>query len=153
MKRLTELVLALLLAPFAFIICALVGVAYFVFERESPFYYQRRVGLHEREFTIYKLRTMKSSTKTVGTHEVDKNAVTRIGKILRATKVDELPQLFNVLKGDMSLVGPRPCLVSQSDLRDARRKFGVFTIRPGLTGLSQIRGIDMLFLVLEWAIG
>lgn len=86
---------------------------------------------------------MRPETGSVGTHEVDADQVTTWGKLLRKTKIDELPQLWNVLKGEMSLVGPRPCLPNQIELIEARRKLTVFTVRPGITGLGQIRGIDM----------
>jgi len=77
------------------------------------------------------------------THEVQASAVTPLGEHLRRFKIDELPQLWNVLIGDMSLVGPRPCLPSQTELVDARRRLGVFEVRPGITGLAQVNGIDM----------
>ena len=79
----------------------------------------------------------------MGTHEVSPSQVTSWGKILRKTKIDELPQLWNVLKGQMSLVGPRPCLPNQTELIQERQKLGVFRVRPGITGLGQIQGIDM----------
>lgn len=86
---------------------------------------------------------MKSKTASVGTHELDSSAVSTLGHFLRKYKIDELPQLINVIRGDMSLVGPRPCLVSQSALRAQRRKHNIFSIRPGVTGLAQVAGIDM----------
>ena len=109
----------------------------------SPLFYQQRVGRHERLFTLLKLRTMSPDTESVGTHEVNPNQVTAWGRLLRKAKIDELPQLWNVLKGEMSLVGPRPCLPNQIELIEARRKLAVLTILPGITGLAQIRGIDM----------
>lgn len=86
---------------------------------------------------------MLPGTAQVATHLADASAVTRTGRVLRRTKLDELPQLWNVLKGDMSLVGPRPCLCTQVELIQARARLGVFRIRPGITGLAQVRGIDM----------
>ena len=86
---------------------------------------------------------MKPETNSVGTHEVSQKQVTTWGRLLRKTKIDELPQLWNVLWGQMSLVGPRPCLPKQTQLIQARRALGVFEVRPGITGLAQIRGIDM----------
>ena len=94
-------------------------------------------------FILVKFRTMRPETSSVGTHEVNPNQVTLLGRLLRATKIDELPQLWNVLKGEMSLVGPRPCLPNQTQLIQVRRALGVFAVRPGITGLAQIRGIDM----------
>src|SRR4051812_26491405 len=104
---------------------------------------QVRVGKNARPFTCYKLRTMYSGTSNVPTHLVAASAVTGFGEHLRRFKIDELPQLCNVLIGDMSLVGPRPCLPSQTELVEARRRLGVFDVRPGITGLAQVNGIDM----------
>ncbi len=94
-------------------------------------------------FTCYKLRTMYSYTPSVGTHEVQLSSVTPIGRRLRRWKLDELPHLWNVLRGDMSLVGPRPCLPIQSELIEKRRQMGVLDFRPGITGLAQVAGVDM----------
>ena len=102
-----------------------------------------RVGRHGQPFTLYKLRTMERGTAVLPTHEVRAYAVTPIGRFLRRWKLDELPQLVNVLRGDMSLVGPRPCLPTQTELIAARRQTGALMVRPGITGLAQVRGIDM----------
>jgi O-antigen biosynthesis protein WbqP len=104
---------------------------------------QARIGKNRRTFTCYKLRTMYSGTAIMPTHQVQASAVTPIGELLRRFKIDELPQFWNVLVGDMSLVGPRPCLPSQHELIEARQRLGVFEVRPGITGLAQVRGIDM----------
>lgn len=104
---------------------------------------QTRVGRHRRLFTCYKLRTMHVGTTQQATHLVDKSAVTRFGRFARRSKLDELPQLYNVLIGDMSLVGPRPCLPSQVELIEARTRLGVYEARPGVTGLAQVQGVDM----------
>ncbi|MDF1826344.1 MAG: sugar transferase [Verrucomicrobiales bacterium] len=104
---------------------------------------QERVGKRQRNFTCYKLRTMAEGTKQLGTHEVGAASVTSVGRFLRKTKLDELPQLWNVLCGEMSLVGPRPCLPGQAELIEEREKRGVFEVLPGITGLGQVRGIDM----------
>jgi O-antigen biosynthesis protein WbqP len=104
---------------------------------------QVRVGKNGRPFTCYKLRTMYSGTANLPTHEVQASSVTALGEHLRRFKVDELPQLCNVVIGDMSLVGPRPCLPSQTALVEARRQLGVLEVRPGITGLAQVNGIDM----------
>ena len=109
----------------------------------SPFFYQKRVGLNLKGFVLIKFRTMKLNTKSEGTHLVDKSAITSFGYLLRITKLDELPQLWNVLKGDMSLVGPRPCLFNQKKLIMERKKRGVFKVKPGITGLAQIKNITM----------
>jgi len=104
---------------------------------------QTRIGKDERPFTCYKLRTMHLQTAHAPTHEMQANAVTSIGRSLRRLKLDELPQLWNVLKGEMSFVGPRPCLPTQVELIRARRRLGLAGLVPGITGVSQVAGIDM----------
>jgi O-antigen biosynthesis protein WbqP len=79
----------------------------------------------------------------VGTHQISAEAVTPLGRLMRRTKIDELPQIWNLLHGEMSLVGPRPCLPSQQELVDLRTALGVLTVRPGITGLAQVQGVDM----------
>ena len=114
-----------------------------LFDNGSPLFFQQRVGKNQRPFTLMKFRTMGKDTASVATHEVSRDAITTMGAILRKSKLDELPQLFNVLKGDMSLVGPRPCLFNQSELIAERQQLGVFTVLPGITGLAQVNNIDM----------
>lgn len=109
----------------------------------SPIFWQVRVGCDKRPFTLFKFRTMKVGTASVASHLASSSSITPFGHFLRRTKLDELPQLFNVLKGEMSLVGPRPCLPNQPELMAARENLGVFEVRPGITGLAQISGIDM----------
>ncbi len=109
----------------------------------SPLFMQTRVGRHKRPFVVVKFRTMKPDTASVATHLANAAAVTRLGHFLRRTKLDELPQLWNVLKGEMSLVGPRPGLFNQAELTNAREAEGVYKARPGITGLAQINKIDM----------
>ena len=86
---------------------------------------------------------MKKDTPSVASHLVTKHSITKMGSLLRRSKLDELPQLVNVLKGDMSLVGPRPGLLNHKELLIARQKYNVFSVRPGITGLSQLKKIDM----------
>jgi len=112
-------------------------------DTRSPLLRQTRVGRGQRPFTLVKFRTMRPGTAQVASHLADPAAVTPLGRCLRRTKLDELPQLWNVLWGDMSLVGPRPCLPSQTELIAARELLGVHAVRPGITGLAQVRGIDM----------
>lgn len=114
-----------------------------LFDTGDPMFLQERVGRHQKPFVLVKFRTMRPDTASVATHLVDILAVTKAGHFLRRTKLDELPQLWNVLKGEMSLVGPRPCLFNQTDLIVERAALGVFERRPGITGLAQIQGIDM----------
>lgn len=109
----------------------------------APMFWQERVGRYKKPFILLKFRTMDKSTASVATHLASPASVTRIGKFLRRTKLDELPQLWNVLKGDMSLVGPRPNLFSQEELIQERSALGVYDVRPGITGLAQIKHIDM----------
>ena len=109
----------------------------------SPFFKQKRVGRNQQLFTLVKFRTMAIGTQSVGTHLVDPVSITKLGHFLRKSKLDELPQLFNVLLGQMSLVGPRPCLPNQTELIRERSKRGVFEVCPGITGVAQINDIDM----------
>lgn len=108
-----------------------------------PIFKQERLGRKKVLFTLIKFRTMSINMPSVGTHFVNSDDVTSFGKFLRRTKLDELPQLWNVLKGDMSLVGPRPCLPNQSKLISEREKLGIFEVKPGITGLAQISSVDM----------
>jgi lipopolysaccharide/colanic/teichoic acid biosynthesis glycosyltransferase len=114
-----------------------------LFRMGSPLFLQTRAGRWQRPFTLIKFRTMRPDTASVATHLADASAIPPWGAFLRRTKLDELPQLWNVLTGDMSLVGPRPCLFNQQELIAARARHGVFAARPGITGLAQIAGIDM----------
>ncbi|RYE07451.1 MAG: sugar transferase [Hyphomicrobiales bacterium] len=104
---------------------------------------QRRVGRMEAEFVCYKLRTMKRDTVSAPSHQTSAQAITPLGRFLRSSKLDELPQLWNVIKGEMSFVGPRPCLPIQLGVIDARRKKNIFSVRPGITGPAQVKRIDM----------
>lgn len=113
------------------------------FDTRSPLFRQKRVGQFQEAFTLVKFRTMKPDTASVASHLADSASITKLGSFLRRTKLDELPQLWNVLKGEMSLVGPRPCLFNQDELRTEREKRGVFQVRPGITGLAQVSDIDM----------
>ena len=114
-----------------------------LFDTGHPLFSQVRVGRGQKPFTLFKFRTMCLDTQSVATHLANPSAVTQFGAFLRRTKLDELPQLWNVLKGEMSLVGPRPCLFSQLELIEERVTLGVFSARPGITGLAQVQGIDM----------
>ena len=113
------------------------------FDTGSPLFIQERVGKNQKPFKLIKFRTMKVDTASVASHLADNSSITKLGKVLRKTKLDELPQLINVLKGEMSLVGPRPNLFNQKDLIDAREDMGVYDVLPGITGLAQLSGIDM----------
>ncbi len=114
-----------------------------LFDTGSPLFRQERVGRNQRPFTLVKFRTMRPDTASLASHLADASAVTPMGAFLRSSKLDELPQLWNVLKGEMSLVGPRPCLFNQVDLINERAARSVFDARPGITGLAQVSNIDM----------
>lgn len=114
-----------------------------LFDTGSPLFLQERVGRNQKPFTLVKFRTMKVDTASVASHLASSASITKLGGFLRKTKLDELPQLWNVLKGDMSLVGPRPNLYNQEELIAARDALGVYKVRPGITGLAQINEIDM----------
>ena len=114
-----------------------------LFDNGSPLFVQSRVGYNLKSFSLIKFRTMPMGVRSAGTHLIKDIKLTSFGNFLRRTKIDEIPQLLNVLKGDMSLIGPRPCLFNQRRLISERKKRGVFKVRPGITGLAQINGIDM----------
>ena len=142
MIRFLDFILALLALVFGFpilVLLVLIGLS----DTGSPIFKQERVGRNKRPFTLVKFRTMRKDTPSFATHLVSASSVTAFGSFLRRTKLDELPQLWNVLKGEMSLVGPRPGLVNHEELTAARDKLGVYAVRPGITGLSQINEIDM----------
>ena len=128
----------LALSPFIIII----GVLGLI-DTGSPFFRQKRLGRNQQLFTLIKFRTMRLGTASLASHLAPPTAITQWGAFLRRTKLDELPQLWNVLRGDMSLVGPRPGLPNQHELTQARAALGVFAVRPGITGLAQVQGIDM----------
>jgi len=114
-----------------------------LFDTGSPVFRQERVGRYKKPFTLVKFRTMSVDTASVASHLASSSSITKFGHFLRRTKLDELPQLWNVLKGEMSLVGPRPCLFNQEELIQQRDQRGVLGARPGVTGLAQVNDIDM----------
>ena len=114
-----------------------------LFDTGSPLFVQERVGRAKQPFKLVKFRTMSKDTASVASHLASSASITKFGSFLRRTKLDELPQLWNVLKGDMSLVGPRPNLFNQEELIHVRKELNVYGVRPGITGLAQIKGIDM----------
>ena len=146
-KRILDIILSIvvliILCPFLIIFSIIIKV-----ESEGPILFkQKRVGKNKKIFTIYKFRTMRTDTpKDMPTHML-KNAesyITKFGNIMRKTSIDELPQLFNIVKGDMSIIGPRPALWNQDDLIKERDKYNANDIRPGLTGWAQVNGRDEL---------
>ena len=121
----------------------LILVVFSFFDTGAPIFQQKRLGQNQKPFMLIKFRTMRKDTASMPTHLVNPSAATTFGRFLRRTKLDELPQLWNVLKGEMSLVGPRPGLPSQDALTKARAMQDVYSAKPGITGLAQIKGIDM----------
>ena len=151
MKRIFDFLMSLIaiiiLSPVILIVALAVK-----FTSPGPILFkQRRIGKDNVEFEIYKFRTMRIDTPNVPTHllENPEQWITPVGKFLRKTSLDELPQLFNILKGEMSIVGPRPALYNQSDLRDMRTAVGVHKLIPGLPGWAQINGRDEIPLSLK----
>lgn len=114
-----------------------------LFDTGSPIFVQERVGRNKKPFKLIKFRTMSVDTQSVASHLASSSSITKLGAFLRKTKIDELPQLINVLKGEMSLVGPRPNLFNQEELIKARDALGVYDVLPGITGLAQVQNIDM----------
>jgi lipopolysaccharide/colanic/teichoic acid biosynthesis glycosyltransferase len=125
-----------------FPVCFIVFILGFL-DTGSPIFIQQRVGKNKKSFQLIKFRTMSVDTQSVASHLANASSITRLGLFLRKTKMDELPQLINVLKGEMSLVGPRPNLLNQNELIKERDLLGVFNVLPGITGLAQVNNIDM----------
>jgi O-antigen biosynthesis protein WbqP len=113
------------------------------FDTKSPIFIQQRVGKNKKPFNLIKFRTMSVDTKSVASHLASTASITKLGGFLRKTKIDELPQLINVLKGEMSFVGPRPNLFNQEELISERDSRGIYNVLPGITGLAQVNTIDM----------
>ena len=128
----------LFLWPILFIV-VIIGL----FDTGSPVFIQTRVGKNKKPFKLIKFRTMSVETKSVASHLANNASITKLGSFLRKTKIDELPQLINVLKGEMSLVGPRPNLFNQNELIKERDALGVYNVLPGVTGLAQVQNVDM----------
>jgi O-antigen biosynthesis protein WbqP len=140
--RLLDFLFALFGLLFAFpflLILTLIGY----FDTGSPIFIQERVGRFKKPFKLIKFRTMTVGTASVASHLASTASITKFGSFIRKTKLDELPQLWNVLKGEMSLVGPRPNLFNQKELVVERESRGVYNVRPGITGLAQVNEIDM----------
>lgn len=142
-KRTLDILIAVALLPFAAPILALAALAVRLDSPGPAFFRQVRVGRYRQPFRLMKIRTMATGTPSIASHEVGAAYITKVGAFLRKTKIDELPQILSVLAGDMSFVGPRPCLTNQHELIDERARRGVFDILPGITGLAQVNGVDM----------
>lgn len=133
-------VVAIVFFWWLFLLCA---IAVALSSNGPVLFVQRRIGREGKPFVCYKFRTMHVGTQEAGTHEISADAVTKFGRVLRRTRLDELPQVINILRGQMSLIGPRPCLETQTDLIGWRQRFNVFSVKPGISGLAQIQGVDM----------
>lgn len=145
MERFFALLLAIVLLPLLLLISFLIKIE----SKGSIIFKQVRVGIKGEEFNIYKFRTMKIDAPNVATNDLDNPElfITKIGKILRITSLDELPQLINIIKGEMSFVGPRPVMKEEHKLNQLRLEFGVYNVRPGITGWAQINGRDELTII------
>lgn len=143
MKRTFDVLVSALGLIFLMPVMMLIALLVLISSRGGVLFVQARIGKSEKLFRCYKFRTMTHGAPVAGSHEVAGSWITPMGRCLRSAKLDELPQLFNVLRGDMSLVGPRPCLPVQIDVITARRARNVFSIRPGITGTAQLASIDM----------
>ncbi|ASI89214.1 sugar transferase [Vibrio mediterranei] len=142
MLRILDFLLAAIGLMVTFPILIIVTIVGY-FDTGSPIFIQERVGRNKKPFKLVKFRTMSVDTQSVASHLASRASITKMGAFLRKTKIDELPQLINVVKGDMSIVGPRPNLFNQTELIVERDKLGVYDVLPGITGLAQVSNIDM----------
>ncbi len=146
-KRFFDLLFSLLGAILLSWLFVILIVMIKIDSRGPVFFKQKRVGIHKKHFNILKFRTMRIDTpKDTPTHLLKdpEQYITKVGKFLRKTSLDELPQIFNIIKGDMAIVGPRPALWNQYDLIEERDKYGANDVLPGLTGWAQVNGRDEL---------
>ena len=166
LKRILDFLLALFGLLVLWPVFLIIAIAIKIDDPGPVFFSQKRVGLHKRYFQLYKFRSMKVSTPDVPTHllEHPEQYISRVGGFLRKTSLDELPQLLNILRGDMAIIGPRPALWSQEDLIAERDQYGANDVRPGLTGWAQVNGyrgntsirkrIDYdLYYIENWSVG
>lgn len=144
MKRFFDFIISLfaliILSPLFIIISLII-----LFSDGTPILFrQKRVGKGNKLFVIYKFRTMENGVGDIASGELEnaEKKITRFGKILRATSIDELPQLFNILNGTMSLIGPRPLIPAEKEIRELRERYNVYSVRPGITGWAQVNGRD-----------
>lgn len=146
MKRLFDITVSLIALILLCPLLLLVSLMIFVDDGSPVIFKQSRVGKDNQLFNIYKFRTMKRDTVNVASAELENPdaCITKTGRFLRKSSLDELPQLVNILKGDMSFVGPRPLIPEESEIRELRAKYNVYSVRPGMTGLAQINGRDTI---------
>lgn len=146
LKRAGDIVLSILALLALLVPMLIIALAIYIDDPGSILFHQKRVGRNGKRFRFYKFRTMRKETpKYLSTMELEhpEMYITRLGHYLRRYSLDELPQLFNVLKGDMSMVGPRPLISDEYEVHEMRMRFGVYNIRPGITGLAQVNGRDL----------
>lgn len=146
-KRLIDLLLSVIALVILCVPLAIIMLMIYLDDPGPVFFSQYRVGRGGKKFKMYKFRSMKTDAPSdLSTAEIENpnEYITRVGKIIRKYSIDELPQLFNVLIGDMSLVGPRPLILKEKDMHDMRNQYDVYSVRPGLTGLAQINGRDLV---------
>ena len=143
-KRAIDIIIALIYIVVFLPLYIIIFILIFLGDFNNPIFKQNRVGRNKNTFLLYKFRSMPVNTGDVASSEVSKIKVTRFGKFIRRTNLDEIPQVFNVLFGDMSFIGPRPSILSQKDLIDLRQKYNVYKSRPGLTGYAQVNSYDFM---------
>ena len=146
MKRFFDFTVSLLVILALLPVFLIIGIIIAIDAGNPVIYKQYRVGKDNKLFYIYKFRTMKNNTRLAATKDLTEadSVITKSGRFLRKTSLDELPQLFNVLKGDMSFVGPRPLIPEEKEIRQLRKEYGIYSVRPGITGWAQVNGRDML---------
>ena len=144
LKRILDLIFSLIIVFFTLLPMLMIGLAVKLSSNGSIIHWSERVGLNNKTFIMPKFRTMFTDTPQVATHllNLNESRITKVGSFLRKFSLDELPQLFSILKGDMSLVGPRPALFNQEDLINLRTQEGIHSLVPGVTGWAQINGRD-----------
>ena len=149
MKRLFDIIASVLLLALLSPFLILIAIIIILVDGKPVLFRQYRIGLHGKPFLMYKFRSMHNSTpKEIPSGQMENpyDHITKLGKLLRHTSIDELPQLFNVIKGDMSIIGPRPVVKTEIDFISRRLENGVYTVRPGVTGWAQVNGRDLITL-------
>ena len=141
-KRLFDIIFSILLIVILTPLFIIISILIKIFDTGPLIFYQKRIGLNENLFIIYKFRSMPINTADIPSNKISKLNLNWVNRFIRRTNLDELPQLCNILKGDMSFVGPRPAILSQKSLIDYRKKNNVHLFRPGVTGLAQISSFD-----------
>lgn len=141
-KRLLDCIISCLGITILFPVLMIVALLIYIEDGAPVFFTHKRVGLSGKPFTIYKFRSMYKNSKLQPSSDANSSSITHIGKIIRRTNIDELPQLFNVVTGQMSIIGPRPALLSQTELNKLRLEKGIYKLLPGITGLAQVNSYD-----------